>query len=204
MPACKPRGRKVLTRLQVQLHLHPALLLDFDQDAARCHVATLGAAARAARLQGNFGAAESFLKELPAYRKVLGQKADLANHTSILSLKTERIRVRHALAASVDDAHASGGGPDMQGQLIRELLTVHTKAATLSTENATAGDQWDLNKLRASVAWELATLEHATPGVTEGLKPAELAISAFGMLEAAVGASEAARDVGIDALAQQR
>eukprot|EP00966_Prymnesium_polylepis_P222395 5145197-Prymnesium_polylepis.1 len=66
------------------------LLREFDSDAAACRIATLEAAARAARLQGNFGAAEVYLKALPELRKALGIKADVGHLCAVLSLKLDR------------------------------------------------------------------------------------------------------------------
>ena len=60
--------------------------------------------------------------------------------------------------------------------------------------------RWELSKLRATVAWELAEVAQSHPASTGGKQPADLALSAYALLDAAVRrCSDAAADAGLDA-----
>ena len=131
-------------------------LASFDADCKRCLLATYEAAAVAARRQGNFGAAQVFLKKLPPLRQGLGETADLGSTTAIVSLQLERAVARFK-------------GP----KLHQELLNAHRMASSLANDSASSGglasasQRRELDVLRASIAWQLAQYQHGSADLFE-------------------------------------
>ena len=123
------------------------LLSEFDADAHRCMLRLFEAAATATREQGNYAAAEMYLKRAAPIRQNLGESPDApAFVCSLFRLTLQRAKARN----------------DAGSDLWRETLAkVHMNAERLAaklatTSDVTVDDGCELRALRATVAWELA------------------------------------------------
>ena len=159
------------------------LLKAFERERHRAMLTLYEAAAAATRDQGNFGAAESYIRESGTLRRALGLTKDDPSFACSLY----RLMLQREQARSAED----GSGWS------KTLRTVHTDAqrvaALVGTSGpngtaASAAEVCELRTVQAYVAWELAALPSAGSGSSAeltagGSTASDLVRSAYDLLK---------------------
>jgi len=159
------------------------LLKAFERERNRAMLTLYEAAAAATRDQGNFGAAESYIRESGNLRRTLGLTKDDPSFACSLY----RLMLQREQARSAED----GGGWS------KTLRTVHTDAQRVAALVGTSGpngtaaspaEVCELRTVQAYVAWELAALPSAGSGSSAeltagGSTASDLVRSAYDLLK---------------------